>query len=68
MLPLVGLRSTVVKTYKTPRQMQRGIERMERRGYEARGQSGGFSSNLWLTPRWRRRKVAVTFQRVGTTS
>lgn len=55
------MRSVAVKTYKTPQAMQRGISRMAGRGYMVQGQSGEFSSTLWITPRWRRKKVVVTF-------
>jgi hypothetical protein len=57
---LLFVKATVVKSYKSRRQMQRGIERMANRGYEVGQQSGEFSTNPF-TFRWNRRKVVVTF-------
>jgi hypothetical protein len=58
------MKATVVKTYKTRRAMQRGIERMAGRGYEVRHQSGEFTTNPFAF-RWNRRKVVVTFGLAG---
>lgn len=52
----------VVKAYRTPRSMQRGIARMTGHGYIVEGQSGEFSPIPWLTPRYRMRRVVVTFR------
>jgi hypothetical protein len=53
------MRKTVVKTYTRRGAMQRGIERMVRRGYEVQQHSGEFSNPF--TFRWNRRKVVVVF-------
>jgi len=55
------MRKTVVRTYKTRRQMERGIGRMAERGYQVSHQSGEFTTNPFVF-RWNRRKVVVTFQ------
>lgn len=51
----------VVKSYRTRRQMQRGVQRMAERGYRIAGQSGEFTRNPFVL-RWNRRKVVVTFE------
>jgi hypothetical protein len=56
-------RAMVVATYTTPREMERGLERMRRDGYELSTQSGEFSRLPRLKWRWQRKKVIVTFRR-----
>lgn len=58
-----SMRAIVVKTFRTRRQMERVANRMSARGYEMGQQSGDFTTNPFV-PRWNRRKVVVTFQRV----
>lgn len=55
-------RDTLVKAYKTRRQMERGINRLARRGYRVKTQSGDFSRNPFMF-RWRRHKTIVVFER-----
>ena len=62
---MVGLgrtKNTVVKQYRTRREMQRGVNRMAGKGYQIEHQSGDFSHRLFQW-RWNRRTVVVTFVR-----
>lgn len=54
------MKATVVKTYASRRQMERGLGRMAGRGYRVQQQSGEFTTNPFAF-RWNRRKVVVTF-------
>lgn len=65
-MALFGAKSTVVKTFKNSRQMQRVAERMAGSGYRIAHQSGEFSHNP-LTLRWNRKRVVVTFERTPKT-
>lgn len=58
---MLGRPKTVVKEFKTRRQMQRVVARMAGRGYQVAHQSGEFSHNPFVL-RWNRRRVVVTFE------
>lgn len=60
-LAAMRAKPTVVKEYQSRRQMQRGIERMGRRGYHVQRTSGEFTHNPFVF-RWNRRRVVVTYE------
>lgn len=51
-----------VRTYKTRRAMEAGLNEMAAKGYEVAQQSGEFAANLWTTSMLNRPKVTVTFR------
>jgi len=61
-----GSKQTIVKEFKSRRQMQRVAERLGGQGYRITNQSGEFPHNPF-TLRWNRKRVVVTFERAPQT-
>jgi hypothetical protein len=56
------MKKTVVKTYKSRRRMQWGINRMGKRGYHVHSQSGQFERALTFKRSWQKKGVTVVFE------
>ena len=54
---------TMVRTYKTRREMDKEVKALAAVGWRIVGQSGNFSKNMWTTSLLEREKITVTWVR-----
>jgi len=58
-----GASETMVRTYKTRKQMDKEVKTLTAAGWRIAGQSGNFSRNMWTTSFLEREKITVTWVR-----